>query len=42
MLFYVEKCKIMHIGYNNRRVKYEMGEVGGGNRGAGFGSNNSE
>ena len=24
MLFNVEKCKVMHIGYNNKKVKYEM------------------
>ena len=24
MLFNVEKCKVMHFGYNNPRVNYEM------------------
>ena len=24
MLFSVEKCKVMHIGYNNKKEKYEM------------------
>jgi len=24
MLFNVEKCKVMHLGYNNPRVNYEM------------------
>ena len=24
MLFNVEKCKVMHIGYNNKKVNYEM------------------
>jgi len=24
MLFNVDKCKIMHIGYNNSKAKYEM------------------
>ena len=24
MLFNVDKCKIMHIGYNNGKAKYEM------------------
>jgi hypothetical protein len=24
MLFKVDKCKVMHIGYNNKKEKYEM------------------
>jgi hypothetical protein len=24
MLFNVDKCKVMHIGFNNKREKYEM------------------
>jgi hypothetical protein len=24
MLFRVDKCKVMHNGYNNRKMKYEM------------------
>jgi hypothetical protein len=24
LLFNVEKCKVMHVGYNSRRISYEM------------------
>jgi len=27
MLFNVEKCKVMHIGYNNVQVEYVMNDV---------------
>ena len=27
MPFNIEKCKVMHLGYNNKRMKYKIGEV---------------
>ena len=26
MLFNIEKCKVMHLGYNNPKADYVMGE----------------
>jgi len=25
MLFYTDKCKVMHLGHNNKKIEYEMG-----------------
>ena len=27
MPFNIDKCRVMHLGYNNKRMKYKIGEV---------------
>jgi len=27
MLFNADKCKVMHLGYNNEQTKYDMNDV---------------
>ena len=27
MLFNADKCKVMHVGYNNKQAKYDMNDV---------------